>query len=506
VVHVGEGVGDEDYEGLDVEGRFVLGYGRALGVANAARRRGAVGVVIYPRGERAAADYDLVQYVSLFPSAEEMREMPLAFSVSRRIADHVLGRMQDGAVRLRGTIDAELGVGQLPVIEVTLPGSRPELREILLTAHLCHPRQSANDNASGSGVLLEVVRSLARLAAEERLPRQRTVRALWVPEFFGTLFWADAHREEIDRALYCLNLDMVGQSPERIGTPFRVFRVPGSVAGFVDAWFEPLLGRIAEDDRTVSPHGSRRAMHWALTSPSGGSDHLVFNDRPFGRPAVMFGHDDPFWHTDLDLVDLVDPTELKRVGILTAALCALPDLAGSEVPRLGAWLVRYGLGELARAAEVAHGADARFPARLLDVSLAVERRRAASFSDFAVESGIAWDGEEHDALLRALHGRLATGMRGAPEDATEVAPAAISEGPLPRAFRDRLTDADRSFLDKSFAGNHSMMIEEIVNLCDGERTIADLAAHLALDFGKWIEVDDLRRALRLLADGGYVAR
>jgi hypothetical protein len=507
LIHVGEGTRDEQYQGRDVAGRFVLAHGRARQVAQAAARHGAAAIVIYPQGARAAAGYDLVQYVSIFPSAGEMHDMPLAFSVSRRIADRVLEKLEKGPVRLRGTVDAELGVGQLPVVEATLPGARPDLREILLTAHICHPRQSANDNASGSGVLLEVARSLARLSNAGTLPLQRSVRLLWVPEFFGTLFWAKANREQIARVLYCLNLDMVGQSPERIGSPFCVSRIPGSVAGFVNAWFEPLLRRIGHDERTVSPHGTRRAMHWQLTSPSGGSDHLVFNDRPFQRPAVMFGHPDPFWHTDGDLTDLVDPTELKRVGILTAAMCALPGLAEKECDRLRAWLLRYSTGELARAAEIAHHSSARFPQMLQEVALTVERRRATDFAAFAVESTLDWDAGRHESVLSAAHRGLQV-TAGADDRNVSGggSPSAVAEGPLPRTFREALSREDRTFLDAQFAGNHGMMLEEIVNLSDGTRSTAEIAAHLALDFETWLDPDIMERALGLLADGGILER
>ncbi|UCF10657.1 MAG: DUF4910 domain-containing protein, partial [Candidatus Bipolaricaulota bacterium] len=435
LVHVGEGVHDEDYEGKDLRGRFALAYGRAREDAVASAGRGAAAVVIYPTGARAAIDYDLVQYVSIFPTAEEMHGMPLAFSVSRHIADDLLAKLNDGPVRLKGSVDADLGAGPLPVLEAALPGLQPELREVLLTAHLCHPRQSANDNASGSGTLLEVARSLRRLAKSGSLPLRRTVRLLWVPEFYGTLFWAEARRELIDRVLYALNLDMVGQSPERVGQPFCVSRVPSSVAGFVNAWFAPLLRRIAGDERMVSPHGTRRAMHWLLTPPSGGSDHLVFNDRPFHRPAVMFGHGDPFWHTDLDLADLVDPTELKRVAVLTAALCALPDLADGEMPRLRTWVERHGMEELLRAAEVAHEPAAILPRTLLDVALETELRRAADFTAFVGESQGAWDEEGHAGVLRELCRRLDASLKGDREIADAGAPRPTSEGPLPRAFR-----------------------------------------------------------------------
>ena len=503
--HVGDGSREQDYDGLEVSSGLVLAHGTVRDVARLASSHGAKAVIIYPQGPRAAASYDLVQYLSFFPEQAEIDGLPMGFSVSRRIADELIAALERGAVRLACHVEATLGTGPLPVLEAWIPGTEPGAREVLLTAHLCHPRQSANDNASGSGALVEVARALRRLTKEGAVDLRRTVRFLWVPEFFGTLFWADEHREVIERVLFSLNLDMVGQSPERIGTPLEISSVPSSLASVLDTWFEPLLERIAADRRTVAPHGTRRRMHWVLTPPCGGSDHVVFTCRPFFVPAAMVGHQDPYWHTDRDTLELVDPTELKRVAVLAATLCLLPDRLSTELPRLEGWLLRYSTRRMTVAGETARSGPDRLSTRLADLALQTERRRADRFAALADEEGVAWDGTGHRAALDAVHAAVRSDRGDASPGGGGDTPRAVRDGPLPRAFAEGLSRDERCFLDDTFTSGHRMMLEQLVDLCDGKRAVDDLALHLALDFGTWIDPDDMLRALELLARGGYVA-
>ncbi|UCF10242.1 MAG: hypothetical protein JSW65_00725, partial [Candidatus Bipolaricaulota bacterium] len=125
---------------------------------------------------------------------------------------------------------------------------------------------------------------------------------------------------------------------------------------------------------------------------------------------------------------------------------------------------------------------------------------------FVGESQGAWDEEGHAGVLRELRRRLEASLKGDREVADAGAPRPTSQGPLPRAFRAGLSREDRRFVDKHFAADYGMMLEEIGNLCDGERTPAALLAHLALDFERWLDPEDLSRALDLLAEGGYLAR
>src|SRR5205823_3171098 len=149
----------------------------------------------------------------------------------------------------RGTIDATLEAGSLTVVHAWLRGADP--REVVLTAHLDHPKWSANDNASGSADLVEVARTLATLVRQKLLlPPRHTLHFMWVPEFFGTAAFLTRHPEaracrawddprrgspSVSCVLANLNLDMVGEDTVKTNSRFYMTRAPASVPSFLDA-------------------------------------------------------------------------------------------------------------------------------------------------------------------------------------------------------------------------------------------------------------------------------
>lgn len=510
LVDVGEGTSSEDYEGRDVAGKFVMATGKPQEVAPHAVERGATGVILYPTPKRAGAWPDLVQYAGFWPEAAQIEQTPLGFSISRRQADALLVNLREGPVRLAGTIDANLSPGFLHVLEAWIPGSNPRAREILLIAHLCHPTPSANDNASGSGLLLEIARVLTQLVRDKKIVFERTVRFLWVPEFSGTLPWASEHREQIKNLLFVLNLDMVGQSPERLGEPFRIARVPETIPSFLNAWFEPLLMKIGADPRTIAPGGTRRPMHWQLTPPSGGSDHIVFSDPVFHVPAVMFGHDDPLHHTHLDDLDMVDPTELKRVGVLAAALALIPSLLSQEADRLAGWLLRYSVTVLHNAFDLALREKELAICDLFELARKLEETRATDFKRLLAEAAISWDDERHRRALLAACDALypaSSPNRQAPQRATTdpVRPTKAFAGPLPYSFLRTLAKEDRKFMEEEFSGPYGAVALEALNLSDGKRTMREIALRLSLEFDRYVSEKTVARAVKIFKQGGWVA-
>jgi len=499
LIHVGSGTSIEALEGVDLKGRFVLACGRAAAVAHRIRGRGAAGLVIYPDSARASASYDLVQYGGLFPTADEVDTTLMGFSISRRVADELIGQLDRGPVRLRGEVDSEFFEGGLKSLEAWIPGSEAAAGEVLLVAHLCHPSQSANDNGSGSAVLVELARTLQTLTREA--PLRNGVRFLWVPEFHGSLPWAAANASTLEAVHFVINLDMVGQSPELLGQPLRAFRPPNARASVLDACIEPILARISEDEKALAAQGSRRPLHWILDRPSGGSDHLVFQAPPHGLPAIMFGHDDPFWHTDADTLEKVDSTRLKHVGLATGALAALPTWANAEVPMLGAWLLAFGARELSQAAELGQEMDSSLAHELLASALEIERARAESLASLV---GTAWNRAGHGEALEAVARQLSA-SRSIAELPAGTGPRRVLDGPFRFGIMDELNEADRAFFDEKLAAGHRAAVESLLILCDGQRPIEQIALRLALDFGAPFSVEDVRHAVEVLTRAGYLA-
>ena len=499
LIHVGKGTAAE-LEGLHLDGTFVLTCGRAREILRRIHGRGAAALIAYPDAERAAASYDLVQYAGLFPSADELDTTPMGFSISRRAADRLIAQLEKGSVRLQGEVDADYFDGAMRILEAEIRGGGPSAGEILLVAHLCHPSTSANDNASGSGLLIEIARVLSEMAAEDTL--KNSVRLLWVPEFNGSIPWAAANVAKLEAVHFAINLDMVGQSPEVLGEPFRVFRIPNARPSYINAWFEPILSRIAEDEAALSSQGSRRPLHWILDAPSGGSDHLVFQATPHALPAVMFGHSDPFWHTDLDTIDKVDPTRLKHVGLLTAALASFPTWATNETRLLSEWLLAFSSRELTRASCLAREVEPENARPLLAAALAVEKRRARVLEELLGNG--SWDAEQHIGMLESIERSLAD-LPSRREALAGPQPRRVLDGPVRFAIVDDFTEEERAFFDEKLSTSHRAVVESLLNLCDGTRDVQEIALDLTLDFGRPFSVEETKRAVELLVKAGYLA-
>jgi hypothetical protein len=348
LVWVGDGTRASDYAEKDVQGKFVLatGYGGSVHRL-AVLGHGAAAVVCYLDDERAAEHPDMLQYTGMWPRPDELARTTFGFNLTNRQGEELRGLLESGErVVLRGRV---AGVGLEPyamsvVVARIDGGSRPE-EELLFSAHLDHPKESANDNASGSGAILDVARGLRRLIDAGRLSAPgRTLRFLWVPEWFGTMAYLDGHEEVLGRAraegragsvLACANLDMVGEDLEKLHSRLILTRTPLSVASALDAVFADMAAMVdALDVRT--PRGGRSSFHWRQVPFSGGSDHMMFLDR--GIPSVMLSHDPDYTHhTSEDTPDKVDPVELERCELVAAgALWYLANLDEREAADL-AW-------------------------------------------------------------------------------------------------------------------------------------------------------------------------
>ncbi|MBI2956131.1 MAG: DUF4910 domain-containing protein, partial [Acidobacteria bacterium] len=291
IIHVGRGTESADYEGKDVRGQIVLATGYAAQVhREAVLARGALGVLIYPAASDRPEYPDLVRYNGLWLKADEKDRAGFGFQLSRRQADRLLGLLEAGqTIEVRARVDAELHPGQLEVTSAFFRGSEQPEKEIILVAHLDHPKWSANDNASGSAALLEIARTLKALLDADRIKLRRTVRLMWVPEHFGTIAWLDKHRDIGSRAIAVLNLDMVGEDLMKTNSRLRITRTPPSLPSFLNDLVENVAAQVAAANLT-DPQGSKNLFHYEVTPYDPGSDHDMFNDSTVGVPALMFGH------------------------------------------------------------------------------------------------------------------------------------------------------------------------------------------------------------------------
>ncbi|MFX1563632.1 MAG: DUF4910 domain-containing protein, partial [Promethearchaeota archaeon] len=318
LVYVEEGKSDQDYKGVTVKDKVVLTTGSARDVhRQAVVKREALGTIHFPPLERRRNYPDLVLYEAIWPTANEVDRTGFAIAVSGRVGLRLRRMIEtEKEVVIHAKVDAELFEGEQSVLTATIKGGDYPNEEILLIAHLCHPHPGANDNASGSALLMEIARTITTLIEEGKLPRPlRTIRFLWVPEFFGTICYLNAHPEFAHRTLSGINCDMVGEDTQLCGGVITLNRTPGSLPSFINDLLEYYLESASGEPLLISPEGSRSIFHFDVKGFDWRSDHMMLVDSTIRVPCPMLNHwPDHFYHSSEDTVDKCDSTQLKRVG------------------------------------------------------------------------------------------------------------------------------------------------------------------------------------------------
>lgn len=326
LVWVGSGTRDADYEGKDVRGKFVLatGYGGTVH-RNAVLKHGAVGVICYMDDDRAKLHPDMHQYTGMWPKTEELDKITFGFNLTKRQGERLRDIVLSGKkVVLHGKVE---GIGLEPyfmdIVVADVKGSKKPDELLVLSAHLDHPKESANDNASGSAALIDIARTLNELISSGRMPPpERTIRFLWIPEFYGSMAYVDGHPELAGpecggKTLANINMDMVGENLELIHTYMNITRTPASIPSVVNDVVANMVEMVDRMNIRTS-RGSLSQFNFRVTEYQGGSDHAVFVDRKI--PGMMIVHlPDYTHHTSEDTLDKVDPVELERSEVIAAA-------------------------------------------------------------------------------------------------------------------------------------------------------------------------------------------
>ncbi len=262
---------------------------------------------------------------------------PPQFATVAAAAEH--GAVADVVVEVDHT-------AMMPIVSGVLPGKDAD-EEVWLTAHLCHPRPGANDNASGVAAILGIARALAEMRARDAAAgTRRAIRFFWGPEFVGTA--AILHRHAggtLPTAL--VNLDMVGEDQVRCGSPFVVERAPETRPVLLTPLAEHVVAQVFA---ATAEHPGR----WQPSPFLGFSDHSLYADPSIGRPAVQFCHpDDRFNHSAADSLDKVSEMEMLRSTAAGAVLAHLLADDGPDPCELRALVDRWCEGEAAAADRIA---------------------------------------------------------------------------------------------------------------------------------------------------------
>lgn len=241
--------------------------------------------------------------------------------------------------------------GQLTAVAEIKGAVHPEKRVPVLS-HVQEP--GANDNATGVGLNVEpATKTKQRIDTGVIARPDCTVTFLWGDEYEFSYLWQDAHEAEMKNVICVINLDMVGEDPEKTGGPMRIEKVPdpssyynyamdtmdgtdvgpattSTGGGFVrQSDSHTLWGRSREEDiRKVDIGGNFiNDLYMAATQQviaqvdpdfevlvnpfEGGSDHEAFLEK--GVPAALTWHfTDYVYHTAKDTLFFSSARELEE--------------------------------------------------------------------------------------------------------------------------------------------------------------------------------------------------
>ncbi len=501
-------------QGADSRGSLVVADEPvALGsVAHSLAGAGAVAVAADPLGRSPQRGAGQVGRIEL-PAGCGLAAFSVTAGVLARLAAEA---DRGGAAQVEVVLDAS--VAAMPVVTGRLRGDAE--KEILLSAHLCHPRPSANDNASGVAALLGIARVLARAPAGRARP---AIRFLWGPEFTGIA--AYLHEQvgtgKASAPSFAINVDMAGQDVARCGGPLVIERGPDDIPSFLPALASRCAELLPPASRSYSGAVGCDPWTWRETPFAGGADHALLADSPARCQVVGLGHwPDRANHSSADTPNLVDPQELRRTATIAgAAAAAISASAGGNLADdleevTVSWAARHVLATLPGSRPW----SGRRPQQLLDphdeaeagrwlrhraaVALgAIRALPAAGVDDARVRAAQAWIGPVITATAERLPPAAGAAAGAEPLIRCWAGPANL------RALAEDAAPLDRDWLNEALAvdrgGNYARALA-LMRGVNGERDQAEVAWWAALSSELAIPVAFAETFVALLVRAGWV--
>lgn len=405
--------------------------------------------------------------------------------------DFTLGKSDKKYPQAVGYVDAEFYDGHIEDVEAMIKGETDE--EIIISAHLCHPRSCANDNASGASAAMEAIRTLNRLISEGRLKRpKRTLRAVLIPEFTGVYAYLSSREAELGKIMAAINLDMVGGKQSEIFGPLIVMSQPDACPSFVKDTALYILDEIKREMQMLALGDFVSTFTSSSVRFSTGSDHSIFADPTVGVPCLALTQwPDKTYHTSQDTLDKIDPKMLERSALLTAAYAyTLADLSVDDC-RI---IMNRGKQSYAESVAEIYG---RFVTKEADgeKTAAMAAYRLELFSKSCQDYLRFFAGEEADAVAKLISEEISWAeeftesfrkIAGWPDKTNNTAislkkysaiPKRLFKGPLiATGYEHWLSDEAKSAYDslKSEYPDCGSLDSSIVYWCDGKRSIWEI--------------------------------
>ncbi len=253
--------------------------------------------------------------------------------------------------------------GAIGIVMGEIPGA-VRGQDIVLAAHLDHQFPGANDNASGSGTLLELARTVNRLVATAKIPKpHRTLRFWWTTEIISEEAWFRQHPEDARNILLSVVLDQAG-GERGAENNFVVINNPEWLPSYADDLIENLAEYVknqyapAEHEPaalTTAEGGSRQSLRTVYWDYDSITDEVAFEARGIGIPGIALAVPSlNLIHTNLDTPARLDPTWMKRSALLTLAPALYVANAGPREARAALeYTFRHAAARLALSADPA---------------------------------------------------------------------------------------------------------------------------------------------------------
>ncbi|NYB73009.1 DUF4910 domain-containing protein [Sedimentibacter hydroxybenzoicus DSM 7310] len=221
----------------------------------------------------------------------------------------------------RFKVSSVLKEGAFENVDAVIPGFTDE--EILMVAHLCHPRSSVNDNASGVAAAVEAMCSLNNLIENGKLPRpKRSIRLLLIPEFTGLYAYLNERENNLSNIVSGINLDMVGAYQNKDAGGLIIVDTPDCARSFSGDIATNIVDELLKECK-FGRNGIYAPLFLSTKVPFvGGSDHYILSDPAIGIPSIAVTQwPDKTYHTSVDSIEHIDPNMLQRAAVLSAAYC-----------------------------------------------------------------------------------------------------------------------------------------------------------------------------------------
>ena len=332
----------EILEAGDFKGKIALMWSHARGdIAQALDKAGIQAVISFSSRDRY---FDPNQVVYGGGSYSDGKNLKIGFSVSWRQWSELMEDVENGkklTVRCKTRIEKKKD--KYESVYSWIPGTEPDKKGVIFTAHLFegYTKRGSNDNMSGCVIQLEILRALHKLIETGQLPQpKRNIYFIWPNEISGTYEFLKNNASIVDKLSININMDMCGEGLRINNSWFTMSECPNHLPSYYDGLAKSVLNYVWRTNDIVylsgvpagrpggqyfpipmmEKNGSLDAFRFFIHEATGGSDHLCFVNGSVGVPAIeYFTWPDYWYHADTDLPSKSDPTQMKRVAFIGAA-------------------------------------------------------------------------------------------------------------------------------------------------------------------------------------------